>query len=153
MTVPDMNAQQAKKWAMTGLGLAAGLSLAACATPGAETADEAVAPLSPRITALIAANRGYPDWRNFPRQGTPPPSAVEVAGRVAALDTASSEAAAQVAAIDWTLEDPEGFARRTAEDIAARPIAPATLQTREEVEAFAQGLRDRGRAPPPIPRR
>ena len=85
--------------------------------------------------------------------GKPPPSAVEVAGRVTALDTASSEAAAEVAAIDWTLEDPEGFARRVAEDIASRPIAPATLQTRKEVEAFAQGLRDRGRAPPPIPRR
>lgn len=153
MTVPDMNAQQAKKWAMTGLGLAAGLSLAACATPGAPTDGETVAPLSPRIVALIDANRHYPEWRNFPRQGTPPPSTTEVAANVTALNSASSQAAAEVAAIDWTLDDPEGFARRIAEDIASRPIAPATLQTREEVEAFAQGLRDRGRAPPPVPRR
>lgn len=152
MTVPEMNAQRAKKWTVVGLGTVLAAGAVGCATSD-PVGDSAAAPLSPRVVALVDANRRYPEWRNFPRQGTPPPDAAAVSVRVAALNTASAATAADVAAIDWTLEDPEGFARRIAEDIAARPLAPATLQTREEVEAFAQGLRDRGRAPPPVPRR
>ncbi|MFW2341228.1 hypothetical protein [Brevundimonas sp.] len=152
MTVPEMNAQQTKKWTAVGLGTVLAAGAVGCATPD-PVADPAVAPLSPRIIALVDENRRYPDWRNFPRQGTRPPDAAEVAVQVAALDTGSARTAADVAAIDWTLEDPEGFARRIAEDIASRPVAPATLQTREAVEAFARDLLDRGRAPPPVPRR
>jgi len=152
MTVPEMNAQQTKKWTVVGLGTLLAAGAVGCATPDRIT-DPEVAPLSPRIVALVDGNRRYPEWRNFPRQGTAAPDAAAVSVQVAALDTASAATAADVAAIDWTLDDPEGFARRIAEDIASRPIAPATLQTREEVEAFAESLRDRGRAPPPVPRR
>lgn len=152
MTVPEMNAQRTKKWTVVGLGTVLAAGVVGCAVPD-RVADPEVAPLSPRIVALVDDNRRYPEWRNFPRQGTPPPDAAAVSARVAALDTASAATAVDVAALDWTLADPEGFARRIAEDIASRPLAPATLQTREEVEAFAQSLRDRGRAPPPIPRR
>lgn len=152
MTVPEMNAQRTKKWTVVGLGTVLAAGVVGCAVPD-RVADPEVAPLSPRIVALVDDNRRYPEWRNFPRQGTPPPDVAAVSARVAALDTASAATAADVAALDWTLADPEGFARRIAEDIASRPLAPATLQTREEVEAFAQSLRDRGRAPPPIPRR
>ena len=152
MTVPEMNAQRTKKWTVVGLGPVLAAGSVGCATPD-RVADPEVAPLSPRIVALVDENRRYPEWRNFPRQGTAAPDAAAVSVQVAALNTTSAATAADVAAIDWTLDDPEGFARRIAEDIASRPIAPATLQTRGEVEAFAQGLRDRGRAPPPVPRR
>jgi hypothetical protein len=152
MTVPEMNAQRTKKWTVAGLGTVLAAGALGCATPD-PVADSTVAPLSPRIVSLIDENRRYPEWRNFPRQGTAAPDAAAVSVQVAALDSASAATAADVAAIDWTLDDPEGFARRIAEDIAARPLAPATLRTRQEVEAFAQDLRDRGRAPPPVPRR
>ena len=152
MTVPEMNAHRAKKWAMIGLGPVLAAGAVGCATPD-PVASDAVTPLSPRIVAVIDDNRRYPEWRNFPRQGAVPPAAADVGARVASLDAASSATTDQVAAITWTLDDPEGFARQIAEDIASRPVAMITQQTREEVEAFAQGLRDRGRAPPPIPRR
>ncbi|MBU2168405.1 MAG: hypothetical protein KKF88_11265 [Alphaproteobacteria bacterium] len=152
MTVPEMNAQRTKKWTVVGLGTVLAAGAVSCASPD-PVADTTVAPLPPRVVALVDENRRYPEWRNFPRQGTAPPDATAVSVRVEALNTASAATAADVAAIDWTLEDPEGFARRIAEDIASRPIAPATAQTRAEVEAFAEGLRDRGRAPPPVPRR
>jgi len=152
MTVPRMNAQRTKMWAMFGLGTVLAAGAVGCATPD-PVADNAVAPLSPRIVALVDENRRYPEWRNFPRQGTPPPTAHEVSVEVAALDAASATTGTDVAAIGWTLDDPEAFASRIADDIASRPLAPATVQTRAEIEAFARDLRDRGRAPPPIPRR
>ena len=80
MTVPEMNAQQTKKWTVVGLGTLLAAGAVGCATPD-RIADPEVAPLSPRIVALVDENRRYPEWRNFPRQGTPPPDAVAVSAK------------------------------------------------------------------------
>lgn len=151
MTGPEMNAPWRKKLArLLFVPLIGGMS--ACATVADAPAD-APAPLSPRVEALIAENRGYPSWRDFPRPSEPVPPAEVIAARVQALDQQSETLAFQVAGIGWTLDDPEGFARDIAERVANRPLSPDTAMTRQEVEAFAASLRERGRAPPPMPRR
>lgn len=152
MSVAKMNAHPAKNWTLivTGLLLAAGSAGCAASDAGA---DPGLSPLSPRVVALVDANRTYPEWRSFPRSGSAPPSAAVVAAEVADLNAAARITAAEVAAIPWTLDDPQGFAQQVSESVADVPVSAFAIQTREEIEAFAQGLRDRGRAPPPIPRR
>lgn len=152
MSVAKMNALPAKNWTLIVAGLLLAAGPVGCATPEARP-DAGLSPLSPRVLALVDANRTYPDWRSFPRSGPTPLSAVDVAAEVADLSAAARTAAAEVAGITWTLDDPEGFARQVSEAVADVPVSALSLQTREEIEAFAQGLRDRGRAPPPIPRR
>ena len=132
MTVPEMNAQQTKKWTVVGLGTLLAAGAVGCATPD-RIADPEGAPLSPRIVALVAENRRYPEWRNFPRQGTPPPDAVAVSVEVAALNTASAKTAADIAA--------------TAPEIAASidnntALAAAMLHDSEQLQARALLLQE-----------
>jgi hypothetical protein len=78
---------------------------------------------------------------------------MQVAAQVNTLRVASGSLAGEAARIEWTLSDSEGFARDIAARAQATPIAPETQATQADIEAFAQRLRDRGRAPPPVPRR
>ena len=144
-----MNASLAKKMIVLS-GVLPGLALSACAGGMEEGAN---APLEPRIAALVAENRGYPRWADFPAAPTDAPSVMDVAGRVATLNVSGSALAGEAARIEWTLADSEAFAREVAARIRATPIAPETRATQADIDAFAQRLRDRGRAPPPVPRR
>ena len=143
-----MNAPFAKKMIVLA-GVMSGLTLTACA--GAANVAEPAA-LEPRIAALVAGNRDYPRWTDFPAT-TPAPAPVEVAARVNTLKISGASLQGEVARIEWTLSDSETFAREVAARVAATPIAPETRATRADIDAFAQQLRDRGRAPPPVPRR
>lgn len=143
-----MNAALAKK--MIALSAAMpGLILTACAATAPATEPAA---LEPRIAALVAENRDYPRWTDFPAT-TPAPQPVEIAARVNTLKVSGAGLEGEIARIEWTLSDSETFAREVAARVAATPIAPETQATRADIDAFAQRLRDRGRAPPPIPRR
>lgn len=140
-----MNASLAKK-----MILLAALALSACAGvahDGAET------PLEPRIAALVAENRDYPVWADFPAAPTDAPSAMDVAGRVATLNVSGAALEGEAARIAWTLSDQEAFAREVTARVAATPVSPDARATQADIDAFAQRLRDRGRAPPPVPRR
>lgn len=127
--------------------LAVALGLSACA--GGVAAPEAEA----RIQAHVDANRRYPRWADFPMEPTALPTADAVAGRISALDGRAVTLARQQAAIAWTLDDAQSFADRVAAQIAAAPVSPDVVRTRAEIDAYAEALRERGRAPPPIPRR
>lgn len=143
-----MNAALTKK--MIALSAAVcGLVLTGCAAspPGAEPAA-----LEPRIAALVAENRDYPRWADFPAS-TPAPEPVEVAARVNTLNVSGATLEGEASRIAWTLSDSDTFAREVAARVAATPIAPETQATQADIDAFAQRLRDRGRAPPPVPRR
>lgn len=143
-----MNAALAKK--MIALSAAAsGLALTACSATAPATEPAA---LEPRIAALVAENRDYPRWTDFPAT-TAAPQPVEIAARVNTLKVSGAGLEGEIARIEWTLSDSETFAREVAARVAATPIAPETQATRADIDAFAQRLRDRGRAPPPIPRR
>ena len=126
-----------------------GLALTACAGAVSDTAG---AVLEPRIAALVAENRDYPRWADFPTS-TAAPAPMEVAARVSTLRVSGAGLEGEAARIAWTLSDSEAFARDIAARVAATPIAPETRATQADIDAFAQQLRDRGRAPPPVPRR
>lgn len=132
--------------------VASGLTvLAGCATAPV-AGPQAVSPIAPRIAALVEANRVYPRWADFPRSTDPLPEPVEVAGRVATLRNASDGLAADAARIAWTLPDPAALAAEVNSRMDPRAMAPLTLQTPAEIEAFAEQTRRRGAAPPPIDR-
>ena len=59
----------------------------------------------------------------------------------------------EIAGIAWTLDDAETLAAQIAAKVEAAPVSPAAARTQAEIEAFAQSLRDRAKAPPPIDRR
>lgn len=143
-----MNAPLAKKMIVLA-AVMPGLALMACA---GGTGDAPAAVLEPRIAALVAENRDYPRWAAFPA-ATPVPEPVEVAARVNTLRVSGAGLEGEAARIAWTLSDSDAFAREVAARVAAPPIAPETRAAQADIDAFAQRLRDRGRAPPPVDRR
>lgn len=118
----------------------------------AATSGEVATP-TPTTLALIEANRTYPRWEDFPATPTDLPTANDLAAQVATLNVTGGTLSGEVSRLDWTLSDPEAFAAEVMARIAASRIAPATARTRAEIDAIAAELRERGRAPPPIPRR
>jgi len=131
------------------IAVAAAASVGACASrPGVD----APAP-DARVSAIVEANLSYPRWRDFPASPSPLPADATLAVAVARLDAGQAALTRETAAIDWTLSDPEAFAAATRSRVDASRLAPATDQTAETLEAFAESLRERGRAPPPIRRR
>lgn len=126
-----------------------GLALTACA---GTVNDAPGAVLEPRIAALVAENREYPRWADFPAT-TPAPEPVEVAARVNTLNISGATLEGEASRIAWTLSDSDAFAREIAARVAATPVSPDAQATQADIDAFARRLRDRGRAPPPVPRR
>ena len=114
---------------------------------------DAASPLAPRIQQLVDAHREYPRWADFPATPADLPQSEQVAMNVRALDAGSAALATQVAAIDWTMDsDPAAFAESISRRFDPAKMAPIGAQTPEEVEAFAEALRRRAAAPPPIDR-
>lgn len=148
MTALDMNVSLSKKMFVCA---AMAASVGGCvATFDPET--DATSAVAPRVQALVDANRAYPKWADFPAAPVGLPQPVEVAARVNTLNVTGEALAGEVSRLEWTLQDPATFERDVAARVAASQPLPATARTQEEIEAFAQSLRDRGRAPPPIPR-
>lgn len=111
-------------------------------------------PVAPRVQALVDANREYPRWADFPRSLEPEPAPVAIAAEVNTLRVTSGALAGEVSRIEWTLnEDPAAFAEGVRARVDAVQVAPVTQNTAAEIEEFARRVRERGRAPPPIPRR
>ena len=127
-------------------------SLGACAKSFAPGTDPE-SPIAPRVQALVDANRHYPSWENFPAAPTDLPAATQVAAQVRMLEGQGGALGGEVARIDWTLGDAEALAAETRAQVGAVPVSPDSARTQAEIDAFAQGLRDRAKAPPPIDRR
>lgn len=151
MTGVEMNVFLSKKTipAMTGLLL---LATGGC-VGSFDPQTDASSPLAPRIQELVDTHRAYPRWADFPASPTGLPQPAQVATNVQALNADSSALASQVAKIDWTLTgDPAAFAESISRRFDPAKMAPIGAQTPEEVEAFAEALRRRAAAPPPIDR-
>lgn len=142
-----------RKFAAVLVVLGGGTSLSGCL--GAfDPATDPSSPAAARVDALVAANREYPRWADFPRQTERLPAPVEIAARVEALEGASGELAAAAARIDWqTTGDAAAYAAAARARVDAVDVDPVTAETAAEIEEFARRARERGRAPPPIPRR
>ena len=148
MTASEMNASLSKKMFLCAV-VATGASGCAVAF---DPATDPTSPVAPRVQALVDANRAYPRWEDFPSAPVDLPAPVEVAARVNTLRVTGGALAGEVSRIEWTLQDAEAFERDVVARVAASQPLPATARTAEEIEAFAQSLRERGRAPPPVPR-
>ena len=103
--------------------------------------------MGPRVQALVDANKTYPKWEDFPSAPADLPATVAVAQSVNTLRITGGALNGEVGRLEWSLQDPAAFEREMAARVAASQPAPATLQTQAEIEAFAQRLRDRARAP------
>ena len=114
---------------------------------------EAISPLAPRIQELVDANRRYPRWEDFPAAPTDLPPVTQVASNVQRLQGDSATLTSEIARIDWTLGDAEALAAETRAAVNAVPVSPDAVRTQADIEAFAQSLRDRAKAPPPLDRR
>ena len=155
MSVTEMNALMLKKTGWTaawGATLGSALILGGCV--GAfEPKTDPTSPLAPRIQQLVDENRQYPRWADFPRSSTPLPAPTEIAADVGRLQGRSAALTAEMARIDWTLNsDPSAFLAEINRRLDASQMSPQTLKTAQEVEAYAEELRRRATAPPPIDR-
>jgi hypothetical protein len=157
MTGPEMNAPPTKKMMRRMIpvlaGVSAALALSGCVAAVFDPATDASSPVAPRVQAMVDANRTYPRWENFPPSPQNLPTAVELAARVNTLRATSGALAGEVERLEWTLGDPAAFQRDVDSRLDASRLAPATARTAAEIEAYAASLRERAKAPPPIPRR
>jgi hypothetical protein len=151
MTGPEMNARAMKK---TGgpVVAAALIALGGCTT-ALDVAESADPEESARIAQIVELNRAYPRWEDFPQTGTDAPSVDQIRADVGALRSDAAALNAQTAAMPTLMSDPTAFEAGVRERVMSVPISPDTQRTREQIDAFAQDLRDRARAPAPIPRR
>lgn len=148
-----MNAHLPKKMRLMTTALASAplaLAVASCAlTPRTDP----VSPIAPRVQELVDANRHYPRWENFPKASTDLPDPAQIALQARTLEGQGGTLHSEVARIDWTLGDAEAMAAETRAQVGAVPVSPDAARTEAEIDAFAQALRDRAKAPPPIDRR
>jgi hypothetical protein len=129
----------------------AGLATCGCTT-ALNRSQVAASQMSERVEALVAANRTYPRWADFPAAPVDLPTSQALAARVDDLQGSSLRLAGETSSIDWTLDDPETLAAETRRAVGAVPTSPDAVRTEAEVEAFARRLRERAKAPPPIDR-
>lgn len=155
MSVTEMNALMLKKtgWTAT-LAAAVGASLLLGGCVGAfDPKTDPTSPLAPRIQQLVDENRQYPRWADFPHGAEPLPAPAQVAADVGRLQNRNAALTAETARIDWTLNtDPSAFVNQTLRRVDAGQMSPHDLKTPEEIEAYAEALRRRAKAPPPIDR-
>lgn len=153
MSAGEMNVFALKKMVrpclVAGAALGAG-ALSACAGAFDPEVDP-TSPLAPRVQALVAANRSYPRWEDFPRAEAPP-EPVQVATRVNTLRATGGALAGEVSRIEWTLGNAADFEREVASRVDAAQASPESIETTEQIEARAAALRERAKAPPPIDR-
>lgn len=155
MSVTEMNALLLKKTGRTAaLAAAMGAALASAGCVSAfEPRTDPTSPLAPRVQQLVDENRHYPRWTDFPAASEALPTPAAIAADVGRLESRNAALTADVARIEWTLnQDPAAFTDSVNRRIDASQMSPLTVRTPEQVEAFAEELRQRAKAPPPIDR-
>lgn len=130
--------------------VAGGAAVTACAT---NPQTDPTSPLAPRIDQIVDEKRDYPRLEDFPAAPVNVPDAAYVRGAVVQLRQDQSVLGQQVAAIDWTLtESAEEYLADIRARMARDQVEIPSSSTPAEIEAFAEALRQRAKAPPPIDR-
>ena len=150
MTGPEMNASAPKKTGVP-IALAALAALGGCTT-ALDTAESGDPAETVRIAEIVNANRVYPRWEDFPAPGTDGPTVDQVRAEVGALRADGAALQARIAAMP-AVDDASCFEADVRARVDAVPVSPDAQRTREQIDSFARDLRDRARAPAPIPRR
>lgn len=156
MTGPEMNATGVNFGkAASGAAAVALLALGGCVSLSPET--DPASPAAARVDALVEANRGYPDWADFPGAPRPTPEPAQIGRQVAQLNASGGSVTAEAAAMDWTLSDPEVMGAALRARLNAEYAAPAALDAAARIEVIAEEMRRRVQPPPqltrPAPRR
>lgn len=151
MTGIEMNAHVLKKIVPPMAGLTGAFAmLGGCVAAPFATSTDGASPVSARVDALVAANRDYPRWQDFPPEPVDLPSPTQIAGEVRGLGAARQGLTSEVDAMTWDEEDPAAVAAAIRSRVDSTLAAPIAVQTRQEIEAEAERLRRRAAPPPPI---
>lgn len=147
----EMNVRTLKKSVVfPALCLAGTGLLSACAF---NPATDPTSPLSAHVEQLVEAHQQYPSLANYPAAPVDLPTTDSLRLAVETLKNSEDVLEQQVASIDWQFtETPEVTAAQIRQLLADMPVVPPTADTPAEIEAFAQSLRDRAKAPPPVDR-
>ena len=139
------------KFSLRAIAVVAGCAaVTACAT---NPQTDPTSPLAPRIDQIVDEKRDYPRLEDFPAAPVNVPDAAYVRGAVVQLRQDKSVLGQQVASIDWTLtESAEEYLADIRARMARDQVAIPSASTPAEIEAFAESLRQRAKAPPPIDR-
>ncbi|WP_242913400.1 hypothetical protein [Brevundimonas pishanensis] len=125
-------------------------AVSACAT---NPPTDPSSPLVAEIEQKVAQKRDYPRLEDFPLAPVNVPTPAYVRTAVNQLEQSQAGLNRQISAIDWTLDDDaEQYAASLRQRIAQDRVEIPTLSTPAEIEAFAQSLRQRAKAPPPVDR-
>ncbi len=147
----EMNVRTVKKSVvMPVLCLCGMVSVSACASNQAANGQS---PLAPELQALVDSRQSYPRLDEFPADPVNVPTPESVRSQVVALEGTQMALATSVQAIDWQNDaDAEATAAEIRRKLDDMPVEIPTEQTPAEIEAFAQSLRDRAKAPPRVDR-
>lgn len=125
-------------------------AVSACAT---NPQTDPSSPLVAEIERTVSQKRDYPRLQDFPAAPVNVPTPAYVRASVGQLEQSQAVLNREVTAIDWTLDDDaEAYAAALRQRIAQDRVEIPTLSTPAEIEAFAQSLRQRAKAPPPVDR-
>ena len=153
MTGPEMNGHLTKKISLRWAGIlvpVSALSLCACASAFDSSGGPPEAQVQVQVHA--DANRSYPRWVDFPRPGSDVPEPASIAGQVGTLQASDRRLREDVAEIDWALGDPAAFERDVRTRLSQIRLSTEAPPSDAEIEALAERLRLRAKAPPPIGR-
>lgn len=125
-------------------------AVSACAT---NPPTDPSSPLVAEIEQKVAQKHDYPRLEDFPLAPVNVPTPAYVRTAVNQLEQSQAGLNREISAIDWTLDDDaEQYAASLRQRIAQDRVEIPTLSTPAEIEAFAQSLRQRAKAPPPVDR-
>lgn len=153
MTGHEMNGHVTKKirlrWAHVLMPLGV-IALCGCASSfDARTLSSG--PLT-QAQDLVDASRTYPRWEDFPQATSDVPSSQAIAQRLVTLQVTDSQLQQEVAQIQWGLDDPAEFEREIRSRLSSIRLSTEAPLSEAEIEALAERLRQRAKAPPPIGR-
>lgn len=147
----EMNVRTMKKSVVLSVLCLCGMaSVSACAS---NLDQDSTSPLASELQALVDSRKAYPRLDEFPADPVNVPTAESVRTKVVALENTQVSMANSVQAIDWQMDgDADATAAEIRRTLTEMLVEAPTAQTPAEIEAFAQSLRDRAKAPPPIDR-
>ena len=151
MTQYEMNGHETKKIRLRCLNVLMPVGvLVLCGCAGTFQTGTEPSVIQDRVQLPIQANRSYPRWDEFPRATTGVPEPAAIAGEVEILRAADRQLQSELVEIEWTLGDTEAFETEVIARLRDMPVLSAPLLSVPEIEAIAERLRQRAKAPPPV---
>jgi len=151
MTHYVMNGHETKKIRLRCVNVLIPVSvLVLCGCAGTFETGTEPSVMQDQVQLPIQANRSYPRWDEFPRMTTGVPVTAAIAGQVESLRSADRQLQLELVEIEWTLGDTEAFQTEVGARLSEMPVLSDPILSVPEIEALAESLRQRGKAPPPV---